>query len=29
MHDTLDLVFKSAYLFNINPADVCLFKVNN
>ena len=21
--------FKSAYLFNMNPADVCLFKVNN
>ena len=24
MHQILDLVFKSAYLFNLNPANVCL-----
>ena len=28
-HDTPDLVFESVYLFNMNPANVCLFKVNN
>ena len=28
-HDIPDLVFKSAYLFNINTANVCLFKVND
>ena len=29
MQDIADLVFKSIYLFNMNPANVCLFKVNN
>ena len=28
-HDTPDLVFESVYLFNMNPANLCLFKVNN
>ena len=28
-HDIPDLVFKSVYLFNMNPANLCLFKVNN
>ena len=28
MHDIPDLVFKSVYLFNMNPANVCLFKVS-
>ena len=26
---THDTPFKSAYLLNMNPAGVCLFKVNN
>ena len=29
MHDIPDLVFKSVYLFNVNTANVCLFKVSN
>ena len=28
-NDMLDLVFKSVYFFNMNPANVYLFKVNN
>ena len=28
-HDIPDLVFKSIYLCNMNPAKLCLFKVNN
>ena len=29
MHDIPDLLFKVVYLFNMNIANVCLFKVNN
>ena len=29
MIDIPDLAFKSACLFNMNPANVCLFKVRN
>ena len=28
-HDIPDLVFKSVYLFNMNPTNLCRFKVNN
>ena len=28
-HDIPDLVFKSVYLFNMNPENVCLFKGDN
>ena len=28
-HDIPDLVFKSVELFNMNPENVCLFKVND
>ena len=27
MHNISDLVFKSVYLFNMNPINFCLFKV--
>ena len=27
--DMPDLIFRSVYLFNMNPANVCLFKANN
>ena len=29
MHEIPDLVFQSVYLFNMNLANLCLFKVNN
>ena len=29
MHDIPDLVLKSVSFFNMNEANVCLFKVNN
>ena len=28
-HDIPDLAFESVYLFNMNAANLCLFKVNN
>ena len=29
MHDMPDLVFKNVYLFNMNKANIDVFKVNN
>ena len=29
MHDIPDLVLKSVHLFNMNSANLCLFKANN
>ena len=28
-HDILDLIFKSVYLFDMSPANLYMFKVNN